>query len=546
MRLPSFALAAAMAAAAAPLGGCSLGPDFQRPSLWAPGSWFASRPRPQPAAAPSQVVAEPIDPAWWQVFNDPILTQLEEQAARSNLDVRLATVRLQESRAQRGVTAADQYPTANSNTNYVREKISDRGVIGLIGGGGGSSSGSGSSGGSGSINSSTATSANGLSGTSGGIPTSVTSTGGGPGMHLGSFNLFQSGFDATWELDFWGRVRREVEAADAAIDMSAEQRRDSLVTVLAEIANDYLQLRGQQRDLQIARDTLTSEQDSLRLTRERQSGGLTTGLDVANAAAQVASTAATIPQLQAQADVTTNAIALLLGETPGALTAQLSPPRPVPPVPPSIPVGFPSELVQRRPDIRRAEAQLHSATADIGEAEAEFFPRVTLAGSIGVQAIQLKNLGNFGAYGALQYSGGPSVTIPVFQGGRLKFNLILRKAQQQEAAVQYQQVVLQAFHDVDNALTNYSAEQLRRTQLAIAVDQAQHALDLARAQYVQGLSTFLDVLTAQRTLLQAQQQSADSTTTVSTNLVQLYKALGGGWEASFPRGTAAERAPKLF
>ena len=537
MRLPPFVLAAGMAAL---LGGCTLGPDFQRPSLWAPGSWFASRPRPQPAAAPSQVVAEPIDPAWWQVFDDPILTQLEEQAARSNLDVRLATVRLQESRAQRGVTAADQYPTANSNTNYVREKISDRGVIGLIGGGGGSSGGSGS------INSSTATSANGLSGTSGGIPTSVTSTGGGPGMHLGSFNLFQSGFDATWELDFWGRVRREVEAADAAIDMSAEQRRDSLVTVLAEIANDYLQLRGQQRDLQIARDTLASEQDSLRLTRERQLGGLTTGLDVANAAAQVASTAATIPQLQAQTDLTINAIALLLGETPGALTALLSPPKPVPPVPPTIPVGFPSELVQRRPDIRRAEAQLHSATADIGEAEAEFFPKFTLAGSIGVQSLQLKNLGNFGAYGALQYSGGPSVTIPVFQGGRLKFNLILRKAQQQEAAVQYQQVVLQAFHDVDNALTNYSAEQLRRTQLAIAVDQAQHALDLARAQYVQGLSTFLDVLTAQRTLLQAQQQSADSTTTVSTNLVQLYKALGGGWEANFPRGTAAERAPTLF
>ncbi len=530
MRLPSFALASM-----ALLGGCSLGPNFQRPSLWAPGSWFASRPRPQPAAAPSQVVAEPIDPAWWQVFDDPILTQLEEQAARSNLDVRLATIRLQESRAQRGVTAGSEYPQVNANANYTREKISDRGVIGLIGGGGG-----------GTINSSTATSANGLSGTSGGIPTTVTSQGGGPGQHIPSFNLFQSGFDATWELDFWGRVRRQVEAADANIDMSAEQRRDSLVTVLAEIANDYMQLRGQQRDLQIARDTLSSEQDSLRLTRERQAGGLTTGLDVANAAAQVASTAATIPQLQAQADVTMNAVALLLGETPGALAAQLSPAKPVPPVPPTIPVGFPSELVQRRPDIRRAEAQLHSATADIGEAEAEFFPKFTLAGSIGVQAIQLKNLGNFGAYGALQYSGGPSVTIPVFQGGQLKFNLILRKAQQQEAAVQYQQVVLQAFHDVDNALTNYSAEQLRRAQLAIAVDQAQHALDLARDQYVHGLSTFLDVLTAQRTLLQAQQQYADSTTTVSSNLVQLYKALGGGWEASFPRGTAAERAPKQF
>ncbi len=513
------------------LGGCTLGPDFQPPSLFAPSSWFAGRPKPVETA--SLTAPEPIDPSWWQVFDDPILTRLEEQAARSNLDVRLATVRLQESRAQRGVTAADEYPKVNANGNYVREKVSDRGVVGLFGT-------------SGNVNSSTATSANGLSGTSGGIPTTAVSGGGGAGPHLPSFNLFQSGFDATWELDFWGRVRRQVEAADANIVTSAEQRRDSLVTVLAEIASDYLQLRGEQRDLQIALDTLASEQESLALTRSRMIAGLTTGLDTANAAAQVASTAATIPQLRAQAEITTNAIALLLGETPNALTAGLSPAKPVPPVPPVIPVGLPSELVQRRPDVRRAEAQLHAATADIGEAEAEFFPKFTLAGSVGVQALKLRNLGNFGAFGALQYSGGPSVSIPVFQGGQLKFNLILRKAQQQEAAVQYQQVVLQAFHDVNNALTNYSAEQQRRQQLATQVTQGRIALQLSRAQYVQGLSTFLDVLTAQRTVLVAEQQYADSTTTVSTNLVQLYKALGGGWETSFPRGSPAEAAPKLF
>jgi NodT family efflux transporter outer membrane factor (OMF) lipoprotein len=512
------------------LGGCTLGPNFAEPSLFAPSTWFASRPPPPPA--PSQVVLEPIDAAWWQVFHDPILTELEEQVAASNLSVRLATVRLQESRLQRGVTAADEYPNANANGSYVREKIADRGVIGLLGGGGSSTS--------------TATSANGLSGTQGGVPTTVTATSGGPGKHLPSFNLFQSGFDSTWELDFWGRVRRQVESADADIDASAEARRDSLVTVLAELARDYLQLRGQQRDLQIARDTLASEQQSLRITQERQRGGLTTGLDVSNAAAQVASTAAEIPSLEAQAATTINAISLLLGQTPGALSAKLSPPQPVPPVPPTVPVGLPSELAQRRPDIRRAEAQLHSATAEIGAAEADFFPKVTLSGSVGVQALQAKNLGNFGAYGALQYSGGPSITIPVFEGGRLKYTLQLRKAQEQEAAVQYQQVVLQAFHDVDNALTAYSAEQLRRTQLATAVDQSQRALALARQQYVQGLSSFLDVLTAQRTVFTAQQQYADSTTAVSSDLVQLYKALGGGWETSFPRGTAAEQAPKLL
>ena len=524
------------------VGGCTLGPTFEQPSLFAPGSWFASRPAPPPAV-PSHTVPEPVDTAWWRSFNDPILTELAQQVARSNLNVRLATVRLAESRLQRGVTAADEYPNVNGNASYTREKISDRGVIGLLGGGGSSSSGgsstSGGSSGTGG-SSSLGTSANGLSGTQGGIPTSVA----GGGVHVPSFNLFQTGFDSTWEIDLWGRVRREVESADANIDSSAETRRDMLVTELAELARDYIQLRGQQRDLQIARDTLRSEQDSLRITQERERGGLTTGLDSANASAQVGTTAAQIPQLEAQAATTINAIGLLLGETPGALTAKLAEDKPVPPVPPAVPVGLPSELARRRPDIREAEAKLHAATADIGQAEADFFPKVTLSGSVGVQSVQFKNLGNVAPFGALQFSGGPSVTIPIFEGARLKYTLDLRKAQQQEAAVQYQQTVLQAFHDVDNALTNYAAEQLRREQLARAVDQGRKALSLARQQYVQGLSTFLDVLTAQRTVLEAEQQYADSTTTISTNLVALYKALGGGWETSFPRGSPAEQAPK--
>jgi NodT family efflux transporter outer membrane factor (OMF) lipoprotein len=525
LKLPFFVVAAAL------LSGCNLGPDFQDTAVWAPSSWFTRRP-PQPTT-PSRVSAEPIDARWWQVFGDPVLTRLEERVSRSNLDVRLATLRLQESRSQRGVTAADEYPNLNGNGSYTREKISDRGVIGLLGGGGNGGS--------------VATSSNGLSGTEGGIPTSAaSSSSGGPGVHLPAFNLFQSGFDSTWEIDFWGRVRRQVEAADAQIEANAEARRDSMVTVLAELARDYLVLRGQQRDLQIAQNELASEQGTLRLTEERQRGGLATGLDVANASAQVGTTAATLPQFEAQVQTSINAISLLLGETPGALRSELEPAQPVPPVPPEVPIGLPSELTQRRPDIRRAEAQLHAATADIGAAEADFFPRVTLSGSVGAQAVQFKDLGNLGAFGALQYSGGPSVTIPIFQGGRLRYTLELRKQQQQEAAVQFQQAVLQAFHDVDNALTNYSAEQLRRGQLARATDQARRALALARQQYVAGLSTFLDVLTAERTELQAEQAYADSTTTISTNLVQLYKALGGGWEADFPRGTAAERPPLLF
>ena len=502
------------------LAGCTLGPDFATPRFFTPASWFASRPPPPPV--PSQIAPTPVDPAWWTLFNDPILTELEAQVAASNLDVRLATIRLAESRQQRGIAAADQFPTLDGNATYTREQISNKGVASLLGGSG----------------SSAATMSNGTAGTSGGLPTSSLSKSG-----IAPFDLYQYGFDASWELDLWGRVRRGVESADASLLASAESRRNVMLTSLAELARDYIQLRGQQKDLAIAQQTLASDQQSLRLTQQRAAGGLVTQLDVANAATQVATTSAQIPQLEQAAAVTMNALALLLGETPGALTAKLDQAQPVPPVPPVVPVGLPSELVERRPDIRQAEANLHMATAEIGAAEADFFPKITLSGSVGLQALQFKDLGN---WDARMFSGGPSISIPIFEGGRLKYRLELRKAQQQEAAVQYQQTVLQAFHDVDNALTAYAKEQVRRDALGKAADQANRALGLARSQYTQGLVTFLDVLTAQRTLFAAQQQYADSTTTVSTNLVQLYKALGGGWEGSFPRGATGEKPPHLF
>ncbi len=255
-----------------------------------------------------------------------MLTDLEQQVAASNLSVRLATIRLAESRFERGVTAADQFPGVNGNASYTREKISNKGVAALLGG------------------SSPTASTNGLGGTSNALPTSAAGSSGIP-----SFDLYQAGFDASWEVDLWGRVRREVESADASVEASAEARRDSMLSTLAEVARDYLQLRGQQRDLAIVQETLASDQQSLTLTQERQRGGLTTDLDVSNAAAEVASTAAQIPNLQQQIAITMNALAFLLGETPGALTAKLQTPQPVPPVPPVIPVGIPSELARRRP-----------------------------------------------------------------------------------------------------------------------------------------------------------------------------------------------------
>ncbi len=482
------------------LGACTVGPNFDPPEWMSPSSWFAKKAEPI-APPPSRPVAEPVDPNWWNLFNDPVLTELEHRVAAENLDVQVATVRIAESRAQLGIAGAAQFPSFNANGSYTREKASDVGVF---------------------ANSPNALGANGASGnTAGGIR----------GGHLNPFDVYQVGFDASWELDLWGKVRRSVESATASVVASNEARRATLLSSLAELARDYVQLRGTQELLQIARDNAKTAQQSLTLTQQRAAGGVTTDLDVANAAAQLRTTEAEIPRLEQQESEFVNAICLLLGQPPNALQDLLIPPKPVPPVPPKVPIGLPSELARRRPDIRLAEAQLHAATADIGVAVANFYPSVTLTGSVGLQAIQPWKMFNIDAR---DYSVGPGITIPIFQGGQLKATLELRKAQQQEAAINYQKTVLSAWHDVDNALTAYQTEQARRDKLIQAVAQNQRALSLAQSRYQDGVADFLQVLTAQQNLLSTQQQLALATTNVSANLVALYKALGGGWETQLP------------
>ena len=506
------------------LGGCTVGPDFHSPPWYSPASWFGDD-RPPPKPTSSEVVAEPVDVRWWSLFGDPELTSLEERVARGNLDVRVATIQLAESRAQLGITEASLYPSINGSASYEREKASNRGIFSAFGSGTGGSS----SGGTASTFGSGATQANGTGFGAGGIPA--------PGGQIPPFDIYQYGFDASWELDLWGRVRRSIEASDASVDQSEEARRNTLLSTLAEVARDYVQLRGEQEQIRIAEENVRVQQQSVRLTQERAAGGLGTDLDVANATAQLRTTAAQIPQLRQQEAQLINAISLLLGQQPNALRGELETARPIPPVPPRVPVGVPSELARRRPDIRQAEAQLHAATADVGVAVADFYPRVTLSGSLGIQALQPKNLFT---WDARQYGFGPSVTLPIFQGGQLKATLELRRDQQQEAAVSYQRTVLNAWHEVDNALTAYETEQRRRDELVQAVAQNRRALGLAVQRYRQGLIDFLTVLDTQRSLLQTQQQLADSTTTVSNNLVALYKALGGGWETAFPRHGARQ------
>ena len=348
---------------------------------------------------------------------------------------------------------------------------------------------------------------------------------------LRAFDIWQGGFDASWEADLWGRVRRSVESATASAEAANEAKRSALMSSLAEVARDYIQLRGVQTQLQIARDNVRTARQSLNLTQQRAAGGMTTDLDVANASAQLRTTLSTIPSLEQQEAQLINALSLLVGQPPNALRAELQTGKPVPPVPPRVPIGLPSELARRRPDIRQAEAQLHAATAEIGVAEANFYPSLKLTGSVGLQSLQLNHAFDLSSK---QYAAGPGLTIPIFEGGQLRASLQLREALQQEAAITYQKTVLSAWHDVDNALTAYRAEQIRRDELTHAVADSRHALALAQSRYQQGVADFLTVLDAERSLLAAQTQLADSTTTVSSNLVALYKALGGGWEADMP------------
>jgi NodT family efflux transporter outer membrane factor (OMF) lipoprotein len=498
------------------LSACAaVGPDWKKPSPPLPAP--ATFPPGQGAPAPSQTVAGGIDPSWWDIFGDAELSALQRRVTASNLDLAEATARLVGSRAERRIVASERYLSSDMNASVSNERASPNGVLGLLGA---------------LDNQSAGTVANGSPGFG---PTYVSGSNG-----MAPFNIWQYGFDASWELDLWGRVRRSVEASDAAVEASADMRRGVLVSVLAETARDYLQLRGIQAEIDVVQQNLDIAVHSLELTRLRFANGATTNLDVADAEAQVSSIRATLPGLKQREAELINALSYLVGAQPRALQAELEQPKAIPPVPPEVPVGLPSELAERRPDIRAAEAQLHQATAEVGVAVADFYPQITLSGSLDIQALQFSNLGT---WQSRQYGVGPAFSMPLFEGGRLRGQLQLRKATQKQAAIAYQRTVLNAWREVDDALTGYTAVQLRRDQLAEAVRHNQDALATAQTQYAQGAADFLNVLTVQKQLLDTQRDLIRATADTDVALAGLYKALGGGWQgaADIPPAKRAAR-----
>jgi multidrug efflux system outer membrane protein len=311
------------------------------------------------------------------------------------------------------------------------------------------------------------------------------------------------------------------------------------VILRGDVGRAYAQLRGFQRRLEIASKNIKTQQDTLGLTRARAKAGLATEFDVSRAAAQLESTQAVVPTLASGIEISIHRLSVLLGEEPGALRAELESVGPIPAATPDVEVGLPSDLLRRRPDIRRSEAQFAAATARIGEATADLFPRFVLTGTAGRQAGQLHDLtlgaGNF-------FSAGPGISLPLFTGGRIRSNIGVQNSRQREALISYRSSVLNALEEVQNALVNYGQEQERRDRLNEAAQQSQLAVDLATEQYRAGLVDFLSVLDAQRELYADEDQAAQSQTSVTTDVIALYRALGGGWNVG-PIAATTKPAP---
>lgn len=464
-----------VSALALALSACQTGHDFQPPKADAQVDWLPT----QGEQAVSHPQASPIKERWWEVFNDPLLSSLIDRATAANLDLKIATTRLEQSRSARQVVAGDQLPSVSAGLGYQRARNSGEGL-------------------------------NDPSGNSG----------------KSAFNLWDGGLDAFWEIDLWGRVKREVEAADATVAVAENDRRGVLLSVQAETARDYLQLRGVQDTLAVTRENIDVSRNSLALSKVRLNSGVATDLDVAEASAQVATVEARIPLLEQRQAQLVNALSLLLAQQPRTLQTELLHATERAPLPEAIPVGLPSELARRRPDIRQAEARMHLAAASVGVAEGDFYPRIVLSGNVGFQSLQLAD---FGSWGSRNFGIGPQLSLPIFEGGRLRGMLHLRQAQEQEAALNYQKTVLRAWQEIDDSMSLYNANQLQQHKLENAVQQNRIALGTAREQYKAGAVDFVSVLTVQRALLASQEQFVDSSTAQTLALVGLYRSLGGGF-----------------
>ena len=460
------------------LFGCTVGPNYTAPTLAnTPKQWSTD-------LSPNTTTHNPLAEEWWLAFNDPILKQLVKDAIAANLDLKQAALRIKEARTQRWITLTAGLPSLSAKSSVTKRFNNFQ---------------------------------------TGGQPTASGSSFGAGNQVM---NIFQMGFDAQWELDLFGGERRALEAADATIDSEIENSRQILVTLLGEVANNYIQLRNYQQLSLITQNNLKSQQDTVSLTKTRQQAGFISYLEVAQAQTEAANTEAFLPDYDTIVKQSLHSLSILLNKAPNALAPLLTQPQAIPQLHNPELSTLPSELLTRRPDIRLAERLIAKASANIGVATADLYPRVNLAAFIGLQNSKLTDFTPVGK----SWSAASSLSLPIFNWGKINANIKSKKIQHELAFLDYQKTVLSAFKEVEDALIAYKNEQTRHQTLTMAVNSSQLALEMANERYNKGLTMFLDVLQSQNSLYQTQRDLVDSQAKLAVDLVALYKALGGGWQ----------------
>ena len=456
------------------VGGCTVGPDYVQPEIQEPDAWHT-------AAVEGLEDGNATLQTWWQVFDDELLNDLVLRSAAGNLTLREALWKVEEARALRGVVSSTTKPQVGFSADANRSLPSENGALGEFA----------------------------------------------PEEGFEAGNSFSTGFGASWELDVFGRIRRQVEAADAATQASVESYRDVLVSLYAETALAYVNVRASQERLRIADANVEAQEYTLQLTKDRFDSGLVSALDVAQAESNLANTYSLIPVVERDINEGLNRLAVLLGENPGALHAELDQKVEIPHEPEAVAIGLPTELLRQRPDVRRAERLLASQTAQIGVATADLYPTFSLAGFLGLEAL---NAGDLLSGDSVTWDLGLPIRWDVFSGGRIRSQIRVEEARTNQLLASYEQTVLNALEESENAMVAYVKEVQRRERLSQAVDATQRSLELVLTQYTAGLTDFQNVLDTQRTLLLREDDLAVAEGAVIGNLVRLYRALGGGWD----------------
>lgn len=462
--------------------GCTLGPNFIRPTTKIDQQWLEARDAHLRTEAPDLK-------EWWKVFDDPTLNRLIEIAYKQNLDLQVAGLRIYEARARLGVAVGYQYPQkqeigGSTTTNQISEHAPNAAQSDKF------------------------------------------------------YQDYETGFDASWELDFWGRFRRGVESANAELFATIAEYDDALVSLTAEVARTYVAIRTYEKRLEYARENVKSQEKALELAKARYQEGVTTRLDVTQAASLLKQTESIIPNLEMRLRQAKNAMAVLLGTTPGEIQKILDQPGPIPTAPDEVVVGIPAELLRRRPDVKAAEYQAAAQCARIGIAKSELFPRFTLGGFIGFETSEKgSTLSNNNAHlsdllvsSSINYLFGPFISFPLFNYGRLKNNVRVEDARYQQAIATYQNTVLKAAQEAENAMIGFLKSQREAELLAQSVEHYRESMRIALLQYRAGDTSYQRVVDIQRDLTREEDKLAAAKGAIATNLIAIYKALGGGWQ----------------